>query len=911
MTQGGHVAYGESRGGAQHHPLDMFFRPSSVAVVGASGKPGSVGRTVFWNLLNSPFGGTVFPVNPRHRQVLGIRTIPKICDAGEPLDLAVVITPADTVPGVLDDCIAAGVRGVVIVSAGFTERGEPGRALEDQIRARVRESGIRVIGPNSLGVMNPVTGLNAAYAAGAALRGSVGFISQSGAISAAVLDWSRAVNTGFSAFVSCGAMVDVRWSDLIHYLGSDPSTKSIMLYMESLGDARSFLSAAREVAQTKPIIVYKAGQTEAGARAAATSGYSSADTCSDAVLSAALQRCGVVRVDDVETLFSMADALGKQPRPAGPRLAIVSNAAGPGVLATDALVNAGGDLAVLAPETMRKLNGILPGYWNRANPVDIVADAGPDRYARAVEAAAEDPNTDGVLVILTPQALADPAGTAEAVGDLRCAAGKPLLASWMGGATVAGGVRALNDRQVPTFAYPDAAARIFAAMWRHSYALRGLYETPQAVRAPGEPGGAARANDLIARALREGRVTLTDAESKELLACHGIPVAETLVAHDAAEAVRCAEALGYPVAMRLNGAPRSCELRPAAMREKGRMNAAEVRAAFASLMAGAPPGYADGVSMRVEMRGRGYQAVLGSGVDPQFGPYLWFGAGGSMAAVLRDRAIALPPINSTLARRTMERTRIHRAMRGAAGSVAVDTAPLERLLVCFGDLVAGMPRIREIEINPLFAATDGAPPRALDARVVLHGPETPDDALPQPVIRPYPAALVSSAVLRDGTEIVMRPIRPEDEGAMVRFHETLSSETIYFRYLRLLSLDQRIRHDRLTQLCFIDYDRQIGMVAVRDNNGVEEIAAISRLVKLHGTGDADFALVVGDRWQGRGLGGAMLRNLLDVARAEGVRRVVGVIHPENNAMIRLCKNTGFTLTKPVGEEVQAVFETAP
>ncbi|HOH51548.1 MAG TPA: CoA-binding protein, partial [Candidatus Hydrogenedentes bacterium] len=417
----------------RRHFLDAFFKPRSVAVVGASERPGTVGRKVFRNLLDSRFGGAVHAVNPARRQVFGLRALPRVSDIGFPVDLAVIVTPAPTVPAVLDDCIAAGVPAAVIISAGFTETGERGRALEGEIRSRVRSGGIRVIGPNSLGLMNPIVGLNAAYSSQTALRGSVGFISQSGAICASVLDWSFRVRTGFSVFASFGAMVDVGWGDLIYYLGDDPKTKSIVIYMEAVGDARSFLSAAREVALVKPIIVMKAGQTPEGARAARLSAYTSADTGDDAVLSAALMRCGVLRVDDVETLFSLADVLGKQPRPRGPRLAIVGNAAGPNILATDALVAEGGAPAVLSPDTLAALNGALPPYWNHANPVDVVADADSERYADAVAALARAPEADGVLVLLAPQATTDPTGTAEALARLDRGHGKPLLASWMGG----------------------------------------------------------------------------------------------------------------------------------------------------------------------------------------------------------------------------------------------------------------------------------------------------------------------------------------------------------------------------------------------------------------------------------------------------------------------------------------------
>ena len=834
MSSTSPVAYGAHGEETPRHPLDVFFAPRSVAVIGASERPASVGRTIFWNLISNPFGGVVHAVNSKRRQVLGIPAHASVRDIPDPPELAVIITPAPTVTDVLDECIAAGVKAAIIASAVFNRGDLPTRALEGEIRQRIVEGGIRIIGPNSLGLMNPVLGLNAAFADQIALRGTVGFISQSGAICRSVLDWSRETRTGFSKFVSFGGMVDVQWSDLIYYLGNDPDTRSIVIYMEAVGDARSFLSAAREVGLSKPIIVLKAGQTEVGARAARTTGYSATDTGDDAVLSAALRRCGVLRVNDVETLFSMADALGKQPRPKGPRLTIISNAAAPGVLATDALVTAGGELAPLSGGTLGELNRALPFYWNHGNPVDLVADADPARYAAAVEIAARDPESDGLLVILTPQASADAARTAAAVADAAEGGSKPLLASWMGGETVAPGALVLTERLVPNFTYPDAAARIFAAMWHYSETLHGLYETPR----PGagedsESRAKATAAEIIRAARTAGRPLFDETESRALLQAYGIPVSDRQPRRD------------------------------------------EVVLAFAG------------------------------SVDPQFGPYLIFGSGSALGAVQRDRAIALPPVNSTLARRTMERTRIYRALRDGFGNVSAQLDELERLFVRFGDLVLDQPWIRSIEVNPVVIGPEGV--AALDAWVTLHDPGTPETALPRPAIRPYPFEYITPKALKDGTTVMLRPIRPEDEGAMVAFHRTLSSDTVYFRYLRLLSLDQRIRHDRLTQLCFVDYDCHIGLVAVEHDEalGEERILAIARLVKIHGTSDSDFALVVSDAFQGRGLGEALLRHLLEVARAERMERVIGVIHPENMPMLRLCKKVGFTLTKPVGEEVRA------
>ncbi|CAN5765408.1 hypothetical protein BH24CHL6_BH24CHL6_16760 [soil metagenome] len=507
---------------AGRHPLDAIFRPSSVAVIGATEKEGSVGRTLVWNLIRSPFGGTVFPVNPNRRSILGIKAYTSLADIPDPVELAVIVTPAPSVPALIAECAEKGVKGVIVISAGFREVGPQGAELEGQILEQARAAGIRVVGPNCLGVMNPVRGLNATFAAGMAAAGSVGFVSQSGALLPAVLDWSVQEGVGFSAVASLGSMLDVGWCDIIYYLGDDPHTKSILIYMETIGDARAFLSAAREVALTKPIIVIKPGRSEQAAKAAAS--HTGSLTGSDEVLAAAFRRVGVLRVERIADLFGMAEVLDKQPRPRGPNLTIVSNAGGPGVLATDALVAGGGQLTELSTETTAAFNEVLPPTWSRNNPVDIIGDAPPERYAQALEIAARDPGADGLLVILTPQAMTDPTRTAHELVPYAHLAGKPALASWMGGRDVAEGAGILSRAGIPTFDYPDTAVRMFNYLWRSSEDLRQLYETPILPDESERTMDRARADAVIEVARGEGRTLLTEAESKKLLSAYGIPI---------------------------------------------------------------------------------------------------------------------------------------------------------------------------------------------------------------------------------------------------------------------------------------------------------------------------------------------------------------------------------------------------
>lgn len=889
----------------ENQALDSIFAPRNVAVIGATETQGTVGRTVLWNLISNPFGGAVFPVNPKRPSVLGVKAYPNIASAPEKVDLAVITTPAQTVPGIIAECVEAGVKGAIIISAGFKETGAAGVELERQVMEHARRGKMRVIGPNCLGVMSPTSGLNATFASAMARKGNVGFLSQSGALCTAVLDWSIKENVGFSSFVSIGSMLDVGWGDLIYYLGDDPNTESIVIYMETIGDARAFLSAAREVALAKPIIVIKPGRTEGAAKAAAS--HTGSLTGSDEVLDIAFKRSGVLRVNSIAELFYVAEVLSKQPRPAGPRLTILTNAGGPGVLATDALLTNGGELAGLSRDTMEAFNSLLPAAWSRNNPVDILGDASPERYAKALDIASQDPNSDGMLVILTPQAMTDPTQTAEQLKPYALSMGKPVLASWMGGEDVAGGEAILNRVNIPTFPYPDTAARMFVYMARYAENLSSLYETPALHQngSPCEPD-CERATEIIQRARQAGRTILSEYESKELLAAYGIPTVETRIATTEEDAVKCAGEIGYPVVLKIHSETITHKTDVGGV-QLNLEDGEAVRRAYQSIRDSvhekAGKEHFLGVTVQPMSRLDGYELILGSSIDPQFGPVLLFGLGGSLVEVFKDRALGLPPLNGAQARRMMEETRIYQALKGVRGRKPVDLAALEQLMVRFSDLVAEQPWIKELDINPLLASSERL--LALDARVVVYGPEASEDQLPKLSIRPYPTQYVSEWIAKDGLPVTIRPVRPEDEMAIVKFHQALSDRTVYMRFMQPMLLTDRIAHERLARICHGDYDREMTLIVERggEENEPAQILGAGRLSKMHGMSRARFSLLIGDNWQRLGLGRELLSRVVEVARDEKLEGIEAITTSDNYLMLDVCKSLGFRVTQPDGDHM--------
>jgi len=852
------------------------------------------------NLLAASFSGEVYPVNSARNRVMGRKAYPNVSSLPETPDLAVIVTPARTVPGIIEECASKQIPAALILSAGFRETGAAGQKLEQELRTQAQRSGMRVIGPNCLGIMSPAGHLNATFAASMALPGHVAFLSQSGALCTAVLDWSLTENVGFSALISLGSMVDVGWADVIRHFGHDPATKCIVIYMETVGDARSFVTAAREVALKKPIVVIKAGRSEAAARA--TVSHTGSLAGSDAVLDAAFRRCGVLRVKTMADVFYMADVLGKQPRPSGPKLTIVTNAGGPGVLATDTLVEYGGSLE-LSSSTIEELDSLLPAHWSHANPIDVLGDASAETYFNATRLALADPNTDGLLAIVTPQGMTSPSDIAHSLVK-HCKSPKPVLASFMGGKSMHEAESILNSGGIPSFPYPDSAARVFEYMWQYSRNLNSLYETP-VLDEEGLGPTSTSASTIIQTALQDGRTVLSEVESKQILTSYGIPVVETVVAKDEEEAVGAAVRFGFPIVLKLHSETITHKTDVGGVVLNIATEGA-VRDAFRSIRQSvddkAGPGHFQGVSVQRMLR-RGYELILGSSEDPQFGPVLLFGLGGELVEVFRDRALGLPPLNTTLARRLMEQTRVFTALKGVRGRASADLELLDRILVRFSRLVVEQPRIREIDINPLSTSEQGI--FALDARIILHPASLPEEQLPRSAIRPYPNQYSCEWVTRNGHRLRIRPIRPEDEPKMVVFHRKLSDQAVHMRYLAGISYQQRTAHERLTRVCAIDYELEMALVAETLENGTSrgEIVGVGRLIREVDMNSGEFALVVTDDFQRRGLGAELLRRLIEVGREEGLDTIRGWIAPSNVAMQDLSRKLGFDVRFNRAEEL--------
>ncbi len=876
------------------HKLDRIFKPARIALVGVSANPRSVSGTVLRNLVGSGFRGVVYPVNPACEAVAGVSCYPSVRDLPRTPDLAVVCSPADEVPAVVRACGEAGILGLVIVSAGFRETGPEGAALEERVRAEARRfDGMRVVGPNCLGVIVPALDLNATFALGMPKPGKVAFVSQSGALCTSVLDWAIEQGIGFSHFVSIGNMLDVDFGDLIDYFGEDEQTESVILYVESLRDARKFMSAARSFARTKPIVAYKAGRFPESAKAAAS--HTGALASEDAIYEAAFERAGVARVFEIGDVFACAELVGRHRGPAGPRLAIVTNAGGPGVMATDALIARAGVLAELVPATLAKLDEALPPAWSHGNPVDVLGDATSKRYAKAVAAVLADPGVDAVLAILTPQAMTNPSATARELGALAAATAKPILAAWLGGRSVREGLQILTKAGVASYETPEEAVKAFMTLVAYARNLEILYETPRDVPVTFTLDRAemrARFDGLLAR---EGD-TLSEADSKSLLEAYGIPVTRPRPAATADEAVAAADRIGYPVVAKLLS-PDVTHKSDVGGVALSLADAGAVRAAFERIVRSArerrPGARIDGVTIQ-PMVGRddGVEVIVGAKTDPVFGAVLLAGLGGVSAEVFGDRALGLPPLSERLARRMLESLRAWPLLSGFRGRPAVDVHRLVEILMRLSYLVADCPEIRELDVNPLLVTPSGVV--ALDARVIVDrtAAARPGKPYAHLALHPYPEELVRAAALPDGSPLLLRPIRPEDEPAWMAMLASCSRETIYSRFRYMF---QWSTHQAAIRYCFVDYDREIAIVAESGAGDARRLVGVGRLVADPDRESVEYAVLITDAWQNRGLGALLTDTCLEIASGWGARRMVAQTTSDNRRMLALFERRGFAV----------------
>ena len=879
--------------------LDYFFKPESVAVVGASSQEGRVGRVLLDNLREGGFPGEIFPVTPEAPEVIGLTAYASLSALARPVDLAVICTPLETAPSIIRECGEIGTRAAIIVSAGNEAPEEDGAAILQAIHEEAQKAGVRFFGPDCMGLLCPESRLNASLAAFQARPGSLAFISQSGSMGSAILGWATQNNIGFSHFISVGTMADLDLADLIDYLGSETSAKSILIYMERMTGPRRFMSAARAVSRIKPIIISKSNRREA--RAQATGSTFEAMTRLDQVYNASFRRSGIIRVDTVRQLFDCAEALGKAPKPVGGGLGIITNAGGPGFMAIDALEKWGVEPTILGPETLAKLDEVLPRFWNHGNPVDILGDANQERYLQAMHICLQAPELSGLVIILTHQTMTYPARVAQAlVPEIKTHA-KPVLAVWMGGEDVAEGVRILKDGGVPVYDTPEQAVDTFMAMYYYTRNLELLQETPaqlpQEIKVNHE-----EAQAYIQECLKRQSHVLSEIEAKAILAAYGIPVTPTIAVSSPEAAVKTARRLGYPVVMKVHS-PQVLHKTEVGGVRVGLKNDEEVTAAFEHItktaQSRAPEAQILGVTLQPMVKPIDYELIMGAKKDPQFGPVLLFGMGGVHAEVLNDSSIALSPLNLMLADRLMQRTRVYRLLQGYRNLPQANLERLAEMLMRLSQLVTDFSEIMEIDVNPLFISA--GQPIAGDARMVVQ-----ESLVPAPrhlIMAPYPNQYVSNWMLRDGTPVRIRPMKPEDEPLVEEFLTACSEETIHFRYFRRI---KRWTHDMLIRFTQFDYDRELGLMAVGAPPGPEVMMGVSRLVTTADRQDAEFALMVADAWQGRGLGSKLMEKLMAAAREMGVKRLKGDILSGNHPMLALMSKKGFTLKKDEGGETVQV-----
>jgi acetyltransferase len=889
------------------HYLASLFTPSSVALFGASDRPDSVGGIVLSNLLSSGYAGRVYAINPNREEVQGQPAYSGLDAVPDPIDLAVVATPAPTIPAIVESCGEHGVRMMLILSAGFRETGPQGLKLEEQVTQLAKRHGIRLMGPNCLGIIRPDHGLNITFGHNNARAGNLALVSQSGAICTAILDWAEENEIGFSAVVSTGIAADLDFGDYLDFLVSDPKTRSILLYIEGIKNARRFMSSLRAAARIKPVIALKVGRHAVGAEASMS--HTGALVGSDETFSAALSRSGVLRVESIGQLFSAAKALSSlHYRQAAERLVIITNGGGPGVMAADRAADHGIELSVLGDETVRALNAVLPDVWSHANPVDIIGDATPDRYRTAVEICLKDPAVDGAIVILTPQAMTEPTSVAQAVIESAANSSKPILTSWMGGKQVEAARQLFNNARIPAFRTLENAVDAFSYLARYNRNQRLLLQTPSRLTGGQEPPDTEGARLIIEGVLKEQRKVLTEPESMAILKAFRIPAVQNAVAHSPNEALIIAESIGFPVALKVLSPDISHKSDVGGVRLNIN-TAGEVRGAYRSLVdqvSERNPGVViAGVTVEKMYRSpNGRELMIGIMRDPVFGPVISFGSGGVSVEIMRDTAISLPPLNRRLALDLINRTRVSRLLAGFRQLPPVDMDLLVEVLLRVSNMACELPWVQEMDINPLIM--DEKEIIAVDARIRVDYPVLSADPYNHLAIHPYPSHLSTRFQLSDGTDIGIRPIRPEDAEMERDFVRNLSAEAKYFRFMNAL---QELSQEMLIRLTQIDYYNEMALIAVRLDGQAEEQIGVARYSTNLDQKSCEFALVVADAWQGHGIGYQLMQTLMDVARDRGLERMEGQVLSNNTRMLGLMKSLNFSIERDPDDSAIKHVET--
>jgi acetyltransferase len=873
------------------HFLDPLFTPKAIAVFGASERPDAVAGRVYDNLRKGGYTGSIYPINPKHEKLFKQPCYPSITAVGKPVDLAVIATPAATVPEIIHACGEHGVRAVIIISAGFNEGDNRGAALKKSILETARQYRMRILGPNCLGLICTVTGINATFSKNTAMPGKLALVSQSGALCTAILDWAAANDVGFSSIASLGDAADIDFGDILDYLAQDPNTDSILLYVEGIRHSRRFMSGLRIAARMKPVVVIKAGRHIEGSLAATT--HTGAMVGDDDVFDTALQRAGVVRVMTIEQLFAAAQLLSTAHRVNGNRLAIVTNGGGLGVMATDRAIDLGVSIAALSTETVTQLNEVLPPQWSHANPVDILGDASAERYQKAVKACLLDPGVDGVLVMLSPQAMTDVEACAQAILDARDINEKPVLTCWMGEQQVEAANKLFSRHHVPTFPNPESCVEAFSYLASYYQNQKLLMQVPGPLVAHKE-SDIEGARLIIDSVLAEKRNILSITESKALLHAFNIPVTQSIVCNSPNNALVAAESLGFPVAMKIYSKDITHKTDVGGIR-LNISNAHAVRSTFHDIIDEVKNKYPDsdieGVTIEpMYSPDHARELLIGVISDPVFGPVITFGSGGIHVEILRDRAVSLPPLNNLLIEKMISQTHVSNMLGTFRNMPAVNMEALVQVLCYVSELVCELPEIKELDINPLIADQNGV--MALDARIVVAHPAPSLDHYQHMAIHPYPTHLVSSHQLADGTNIKIRPIRPEDATIEQSFVRGLSDRSRYFRFMQGLN---ELTQEMLIRFTQLDYNRELALIAILEEDGKEIELGVSRYVMNPDGDSCEFALVVADKWQNKGIGTRLMNVLMDAAQQRGIRRMESEILANNNPMLKLISGLGFDI----------------